>query len=133
MKKIFALIFGAMLLMVIFIGCGGNDDTIQTCIVANESYAEKSDLEAAMQPESLTPDSAVYASIHIIESPKGMKYTVKWYLDDAEIKTETKATEKDTQDTVIYELEAKNVTAGNLKVEVLYKDTVLLTKELPVK
>lgn len=133
MKKFLLLVLGAMLIMVILVGCGSSDDTIQTCIVANESYSEKSDLEAARQPESLTADSAVYASIHFIESPKGMEYTVKWYLDGTKIKTETKATQNDTEDTIIYELEAKNIAAGSLKVEVLYKDTVLLTKELSVK
>jgi|APHig6443717817_1056837.scaffolds.fasta_scaffold35304_3 hypothetical protein len=133
MKKILSLILGAMLLVVILVACGGNDDTIQTCMIANESYSEKNDLEAATQPESLTTDSPTYASVHIVESPKGMEYTIKWYLDDAEIKTETKATENDRQDIIVYELEAENVVTGNLKVEVCYKDTVLITKEIPIK
>lgn len=133
MKKILSLVLGAMLLMVILVACGGNDDTIQTCIIANESYSEKVDLEAATQPESLTTDSPAYASVHIVESPKGMEYTIKWYLNDTEIKTETKATENDRQDIVVYELEAENVVTGSLKVEVFYKDTVLITKELPIK
>ena len=133
MKKILSLVLGAMLLMVILVACGGNDNTIQTCIIANESYSKKVDLEAATQPATLTAASPVYASVHIVESPKGMEYTIKWYLNDTEIKTETKATENDQQDIVVYELEAENVVPGNLKVKVLYKDTVLITKELPIK
>ncbi|MDD5935257.1 MAG: hypothetical protein PUC65_06830 [Clostridiales bacterium] len=62
-----------------------------------------------------------------------MTYTVKWYLDGSEIKSETKATQKDTQDIVVFELEEEQVIEGSLKVEVIYKDTILLTKELTIQ
>lgn len=62
-----------------------------------------------------------------------MAYTVKWYLDGSEIKSETKATQKDTQDIVVFELEEEQVIEGSLKVEVIYKDTILLTKELTIQ
>lgn len=133
MKKILVLIFGTILCVAVLAGCGKNNDTVETCIVAGESYAEQATLEAAVQPESLAAGHTAYTSAHFVESPKGMQYTVKWYLNDTQVKTETKPTEKDLQDTLVYELEAKKVVAGSLKVEVLYNDTVLLTKELTVK
>ncbi len=58
---------------------------------------------------------------------------MKWYLDGTEIKSETKATEGDLQDIVIYELEAGQVSGGTLKVEVIYKDTTLLSKEIEIQ
>lgn len=133
MKKILWFLLIVMSFITILAGCGGNDDTIQICIVANEYYKEKAALEAATQPEILAADKEVYTSVHFIESPKSMEYTVKWYINDAEIKSETKKTQKDRQDTIVYELETEYVTTGKLKIEILYKDTVLLTKELPIK
>ena len=133
MKKILVLVFGTILCIALLAGCGKNDDTVETCIVANESYAERAALEAAAQPESLAAGHTAYTSAHVVESPKGMQYTVKWYLNGTQVKAETKATENDLQDTLVYELEAEKAVAGSLKVEVLYNDTVLLTKELAVK
>ena len=48
-------------------------------------------------------------------------------------KTETKATANDAKDIIVYDLEAEKVSTGKLKLEVIYKDTVLLTKELEIK
>jgi len=33
----------------------------------------------------------------------------------------------------VYELEAEQAVAGSLKLEVIYKDTILLTKELIIQ
>ena len=107
--------------------------TIQTCIISNSSYSLQEELESANQEDALIVNEPVYASVHFVESPKGMEYTVKWYLDGTEIKSETKATEKDMQDIVVYELEAEQAAAGSLKLEVIYKDTILLTKELIIQ
>lgn len=122
-----------VLLAALLAGCGGSDNTIQNCIVANESYTTQSNLQAAAQPESLAKSNPVYVSVHIIESPKGTEYTVKWYLDDTEIKSETKATQKDTQDIIVYALDAENVAVGTLKVDIAYKNTVLFSRALPVE
>ena len=133
MKKVTVLLITILMMAVSLVGCGGNDDTIQTCIISNSSYSSQEELESANQEEALIVNEPVYASVHFVESPKGMEYTVKWYLDGTEIKSETKATEKDMQDIVVYELEAEQAVAGSLKLEVIYKDTILLTKELIIQ
>ncbi len=133
MKKVMVLLISILMMVVSLVGCSGNDDTIQNCIISNSSYSSQDELESANQEDVLTANKPIYASVHFVESPKGMEYTVKWYLDDTEIKSETKATEKDMQDIVIYELEAEQAIAGSLKLEVIYKDTILLTKELTVQ
>ncbi len=133
MKKVMVLLISILMMVVSLVGCSGNDDTIQNCIISNSSYSSQDELESANQEDALTANKPIYASVHFVESPKGMEYTVKWYLDDIEIKSETKATEKDMQDIVIYELEAEQAIAGSLKLEVIYKDTILLTKELTVQ
>ena len=133
MKKVMVLLVSLLMMVVSLVGCNGNDDTIQTCIISNSSYSSRGELESANQEDVLTANEPIYASVHFVESPKGMEYTVKWYLDDTEIKSETKATEKDVQDIVIYELEADQAIAGSLKLEVIYKDTILLAKELTVQ
>lgn len=133
MKKILSLFVMVIMITTIFSGCGSNDDTIQTCIVSNTSYTLQSELESATQAETLNADEPIYASVHFVESSKGMEYSVKWYLDGTEIKSETKATVNDTQDVVVYELEAEQAIAGTLKIEVIYKDTVLRTQELKIQ
>ena len=133
MKKVTVLLITILMMAVSLVGCGGNDDTIQTCIISNSSYSLQEELESANQEDALIVNEPVYASVHFVESPKGMEYTVKWYLDGTEIKSETKATEKDMQDIVVYELEAEQAAAGSLKLEVIYKDTILLTKELIIQ
>lgn len=133
MKKIITLVITVIMMAVTLAGCGGNDDTVQTCIISNIGYTSQADLESAYQTDTLNANEPVYASIHFVESPKGMEYTVKWYLDETEIKSETKATENDAQDVIVYELEAEQAKKGSLKLEVIYDDTVLLTKELEIK
>lgn len=133
MKKFMILLSFFLLVMVTFTGCSSQDDTIQTCIIANTEYATIGDLDEAKQEEELAAEKSVYASIHFIESPKGMEYTVTWYLEDTEVKSETKATTQSTQDVVIYELEAEQAVAGTWKLEVIYKDTILLTKNFELQ
>lgn len=102
-------------------------------VIANESYLVQDDLEAVEQPEFIKAGETVYASIHFIESPQGMEYSVKWYLNDVELKKETKATQNNFQDIIVYELEAEDIIAGTLKIEVSYKDMVLLSKEISIQ
>jgi hypothetical protein len=133
MKKAITLFISVIMMVIILAGCGGNDDTVQNCIISNTSYTTKKDLEAATQPDTLPAGEKIFASIYFIESPKGMEYTVKWYLDGTKIKDETKATVNDKKDIIVFELEADKVSAGKLKLEAVYKDSVLLTKELEIK
>lgn len=94
MKKVTVLLITILMMAVSLVGCGGNDDTIQTCIISNSSYSLQEELESANQEDALIVNEPVYASVHFVESPKGMEYTVKWYLDDTEIKSETKQQKK---------------------------------------
>ncbi len=133
MKKLLSLFVIIIMITTVLSGCGSNDDTIQTCIISNTGFTSQSKLEAAEQTQTLKAGESVYASVHFIESPKGMEYTAKWYLDGSEIKSETKETVNDTHDIVVYELEAEKSVAGTLKLEVIYNDTVLRTQELKIQ
>lgn len=133
MKKIIAIFSVIIIMIVTLAGCSGHDDTVQNCIVSNKSYTTQKDLEAATQLDTLKAGEPLFASVYFIESPKGMEYTVKWYIGGTEIKSETKATVNATKDIVVYELEAGKAVAGNLKLQIMYKDTVLVTKELAIK
>ena len=133
MRKIIAIILAAALLTVVLSGCGNHNDTVQNCIISNMSYASKEDMDSAIQPEVLSANETVYTSVYFIESPKGMEYTVKWYHNDTEIMSETKATIHDKRDVLVYTLDKEGVEAGTLKVEIIYKDTVLFEKELEIQ
>jgi hypothetical protein len=128
------LLFMAIALLCVFLsGCGGNLNTVGTCVLSNEQYAVKDALESAAQPESLEAGKEIYASVLFFESPLGMEYAAKWYVDGKEVKTETKETKRDRSDIIIFSLEAGKVTAGKLKFEILYGDDVLFSKELSVE
>lgn len=128
------LLFVAITLLCAFLsGCGGNMNTVGTCVLSNEQYTGKDALENAAQPESLEAGKEIYASVRLFESHLGMEYTVKWYVDDKSVKTETKETKRDRSDIIIFSLEADKVTVGKLKFEILYGDDVLFSKELSVE
>lgn len=133
MKKVISVLFLLLMCASLFVGCSGSNDTVETFVIAQESYTTKNDIEAAPKTESLEAGKEIFASVHFVESPQGMEYKIKWYLNNNEIKSETKATTKGPQDIVVYSLEADKATAGSLKVEIIYKDTVLTAKELPIK
>lgn len=133
MKKNLTLFARVIIIAGMFTGCSSNDNTIQTCIISNTSYTSQSEMESAVETDTLTAEKPVYASIHFVESPKGMEYSVTWYLDQTEIKSETKTTKNHTQDIIIYELESEHAVKGTLEVVVIYKDTTLLTKELEIQ
>ncbi len=133
MRKLIAIILAATFLAMILTGCGNHNDTVQNCIISNMSYASKEDIDSAIQPEVLGANEIVYASVCFIESPKGMEYTVKWYHNGTEIMSETKATVNDKRDVLVYTLDKEGVEAGTLKVEIIYKDTILLEKELELQ
>ena len=44
-----------------------------------------------------------------------------------------KETQTDMQDILVYELESDKVVKGQLKFEVLYNDTILLTQEATIQ
>ena len=102
------------------------------CVIAPDAYTSMDAIEKAQQPEALKAGEAVYASVYFIESPKGMQYTAQWFIDDAPVYTEKKAMETDVKGVIVYELPAECVTAGKLKVQVLYKDKPIFDRELTV-
>jgi hypothetical protein len=113
-------------------GCEKNN-TVQTCIISNEQYQEKDALEKAVQPESVIAGKEVYASIYFIESPKGMAYTMKWYIDGTEVKTEEKEMKEDKHGMIVFSLEADKVVGKTLKCELKYKEDILKTVELSIQ
>lgn len=121
------------LLSAVLAGCGGSMNTVETCVLANEQYTEKDALESAEQTKDLKASQDIYASVRFIESPLGMAYTGSWYMDDMEIKTETRKTTRYKSDIIIFSLEADKATPGTVRFEIVYGDDVLFTKELSVQ
>lgn len=131
-KKFSVLLLFAALLMALLSGCG-QLDTVESFVVANTPYEQKAAIEDATQPEKVSVNEAVYASVYFIESPKGMEYTAKWYLDDTEIKVDTQKTTTNMAGLIVYTLEADKIAAGTLKFEITYGDDILCSKELVVE
>ena len=131
-KKNIALLFVLILFFEFaFIGCG-ESNTVSNYIVSDQQYTERSDLESATQPGQLTAGKNIYASVHFIESPKGMKYTAKWFINGKEVKTDNQKMPTDKRGTIVFSLEGNKVTTGTLIFEVSYDGDILLTKELTV-
>lgn len=130
--KVTALLAVLAILIIVLAGCSGNADVVETCVLSTEQYVEKKALESAPQPESFEAGQGIYASIHFIESPLGMEYTGKWYLDGAEIKSETKAMATDRKGVIIFPLEGDKVTSGTIQFQILHGSDVLYSKEFPV-
>lgn len=126
-------IFLLMSLMtaVMLTGCEGSP--VQKCVIDNVSYSEQSTMDEAVQKDSINLEEAIEASIEFIESPEGMEYEVKWYLEDEIIYSETKAIVQDKHDILVYTLETDTLTEGTLKLEVVYKDKVIFTKEVKLQ
>ncbi len=131
-KKIVAFLLCAALLSIFITGCG-QTNTVESYVVANSPYDQKTAIEEAVQPEKVSANEAVYASVYFIESPKGMEYTAKWYLDGTEIKTDVQETTTDMAGVIVYSLKAEQVVAGTLKFEITYNDDILCSQELIVE
>lgn len=131
-KNFSVFLLFAALLMTLMTGCG-QLNTVESYVVSNAFYEEKSDIEDATQPEIIAQNEPVYASVYFIESPKGMEYTAKWYLDGTEIKTDVQVTTTDKAGVIVYSLEADQVVAGTLKFEITYNDDILCSQELVVE
>ena len=132
LKKIFRPCFALAMIIIFLTGCG-QLNTVESLVVSNEPYAATEDIEDAVQPEQVSAGTDIYASIYFIESPKGMEYTGKWYLNGEEIKSDTQETITDKSGAVIYRLEADDVKKGSLQFEVFYNNELLSSTELTVK
>lgn len=111
-------------------GCESN--TISNFIISDRQYNQKDDLKNAKQPEQLEAGKDIYASVYFIESPKGMEYTAKWFINGNEIKTDTQKMPTDRKGVIIFSLDKDKVTAGTLKFELSYKGETLASKELVI-
>ncbi len=127
-----ALLILILSVFAVFLAGCGKSNTVSGYVVSNESYTDKESLEAVKQPDQLAAGKDVYASVYFIESPKGMEYTAKWYLDGNEIKNETKSMATDKHGVIVFSLEGEKAPAGTLKLEISYKDEVLSTREITV-
>ena len=128
--KMFLLVT-AILLAAFLTGCG-QKNTVEAFVVSTVQYTEKADIESATQPEQVEVGVDIYASVYFIESPEGMEYTGKWYIDGTEIKSDSQKTTMDKCGAIVFALEADSVTVGTLKFEVVYNDDVLCSRELNV-
>ena len=117
------------LFILVFVGCG-ESNTVASFIVSERQYAERSSLESAKQPEQLTAGKTIYASVYFIESPKGMEYTAKWFIDGNEVKTDKQKMPTDRKGIIIFSLEEDKVTACTLKFQISYNSYILASKEL---
>jgi len=132
--KTAALLFMVLVLLITSLtGCGGSNNTVETCILSNEQYNDKGALESAAQPEDFEAGQDIYASVRFVESPLGMEYIGKWLIDGNEVKTETKEMVTDKSGIIIFTLKADKVTAGTVLFEILHGDDLLFSKELSVQ
>lgn len=113
------------------VGCG-ESNTVSRYIISDRQYTEKSDLERADQPEQLTVGKDVYASVYFIESPKGMEYTVKWFVNGNEVKTDKQKMPSDREGMIVFALEGDKVIAGTLKIEISFGGDILASRELVI-
>lgn len=134
MKKVNGLLLILIIASLAFVltGCG-ESSPIQGIVISNEQYTDETAIDKATQPTELAKDKEIYASVSFIESPKGMKYTAKWLLNDKEIKTQEKEMATDKKGIIIFPLESDKLDKGTLKIKIMYKDSVLKEKEIIVK
>jgi hypothetical protein len=111
---------------------GCESSTVAGFIVSDRQYTDISDLDRAEQPKQLAAGKDVYASVYFIESPKGMEYTAKWFIDGNEVKTDTQKMPTDRKGMIVFPLEGGRVAAGTLKVEICYGGDVLKSKEIVI-
>ncbi|HEY5555667.1 hypothetical protein [Acetobacterium sp.] len=102
-------------------------------MIANQPYEEKVALEKADSPSEFSAQTPLYASVYFIESPKGMKYKAKWFLNDQEIKSEEKEMPTDKNGVIVYSLAADKVSAGNLKLQILFRNEILTEQLITIK
>ena len=86
LKKVFLFTL-TVLFIFSMIGCE-RSNTVASFVVSTGNIPKGAIWKAA-QPEQLKAGKDVYLSVYFIESVKGMEYTVKWYMNEKEIKTDT--------------------------------------------
>jgi uncharacterized protein YxeA len=134
MKKLMSILMLTMFcISSAFALTGCESDPVSNIIISNEKYSDETAVEEAKQPNELSKNSDIYASINFIESPKGMKYTVVWSYDGETVKTDEKEMTANQHGVIVYTLEADKVREGTLKLEIKYKDRLVTQIEAVVK
>ena len=139
MKKkviIIILVVVALLLGVMVVTHMGNDDTpIVSGIIANKSFNNYKDLEAAKQSQELSNKNDIFATVHYIESPKGEKYVAKWTLNGKDIKKETLEVTGDTQGVLTTKISSSDLAEGKLQFCILSnaKNKILYSNQITLK
>lgn len=130
MKTYRNYLFPLVLIALIALALAGcESDTVANFIVSDRQYTEINDLESAKQPDQLAAGQDIYASVYFIESPKGMAYTAKWFINGNEVKTDTQEMPTDRKGIIVFTLEGDKAAAGTLKFQIIYQDSVLVSKE----
>lgn len=132
MKKSVIFIVICCVVLAGITACSKQDDTISFMVIADEQYASKNELELAQQEKVFSEQTELFANVYFVESPIGMKYKVKWFLDNQEVKEEEKEMTTDKSGVIAYNLEASKVQKGNYKFQILFKNQVLEEKEFTV-
>ena len=132
-RNTFSVLLAAMLMALVLDGCAGSTNTVEACVISNTQYPGKAEIADADSQEEFETDKDIFASVYFIESPKGMGYTGRWYLDGTEVKSEQKEITTDENGVIVFSLEADKVKTGTLRFEIVYGDDVLFSKELTVQ
>lgn len=118
-----------LLLVMILAGCG-KLNTVEAIALSNTPLYDNI---ASSSSESLSCDEPIYASVAVIESPKGMAYTGRWLLNGVEIDRTTQTTAQDQTDVLVFALAPTKLIDGTLRFELWSHDTLLETCELNVE
>ena len=133
-KTLIIFLIICIAVMPLLMGCG-DSTPVETFVLSPQQLTDQNSIEKAAKTEQneLSAGSNIFANVSLIESPKGMKYTINWLLNGQQVKTEDKATATEPRCILTYTLEKEKLHAGDLKVQILYKDTVLAEKDVTVK
>ena len=130
-RHITAITLLLCLSLLFFTGC--DSSPIAALVVDSQAYETGTALDSAQQPATLEAGSDVHASMRVIESPLGMKYTAKWFLNGKEIFSEEKATTQDKTCILVFTLDKALVGKGALKMQIQHRGQTLIEKEIPVE
>lgn len=132
MKKYKCLVLSLLLVLACVLAGCGESNTVSVCIISNQQYTDRKELENAKQPERLSAGLDIYASVYFIESPRGMEYTAKWFINGHEVKTDTQKMPTDRKGLIVFSLERDLINAGMLKFELSYEGIALTSRELVI-
>lgn len=130
LRRLAALLLALLLPLAL---CACEDNPVMRMVVSHAAYADINALDRAEQPASLQAGMPVHASVHVIESPKGMAYTAQWLLDGRLVRSERQSTVTEPAGVLVFTLDGPLAGAGTLTVRLLFRDMVLSTVEVPVK